>query len=262
MDAPAGPAAAPMAETAAVGDRADDAVAAADLAADGAVPAEEAARTPTAEGVAEAAGLASATAIPAGLALDAPTREPPADAAAADAALSPAPAESVAETGRPDDRVGDAAAATDVTAAAETAPASAAAVGVAETAAPAAPAAGEGAAAAADGVSGPTATPAATPGRRGRGRTPRAPAAGRAGGEARKPSALDAAARVLAEAGRALTCPEMIAAMAAQGYWASPAGQTPSATLYSALLREITTKGARARFRKAGRGQFALAAAV
>ena len=43
--------------------------------------------------------------------------------------------------------------------------------------------------------------------------------------------------------------------------WASPAGQTPSATLYSALLREITQKGAQARFRKAGRGQFALAAA-
>ena len=67
---------------------------------------------------------------------------------------------------------------------------------------------------------------------------------------------------MLAEAGRALTCPEMIAAMAAQGYWASPAGRTPSATLYSALLREITTKGPQSRFRKAGRGQFALAAAV
>jgi hypothetical protein len=66
---------------------------------------------------------------------------------------------------------------------------------------------------------------------------------------------------VLAEAGRPLTCPELIAAMAAQGYWASPAGRTPSATLYSALLREITTKGPRARFRKAGRGLFALAAA-
>ena len=67
---------------------------------------------------------------------------------------------------------------------------------------------------------------------------------------------------MLAEAGRALTCPEMIAAMAAGGYWSSPAGQTPAATLYSALLREITTKGPRSRFRKAGRGLFALAAAV
>ena len=76
---------------------------------------------------------------------------------------------------------------------------------------------------------GPTAKVAA-PGRRGRGRTPRAPAAGRLGGGARRPRALDAAARVLAEAGRALTCPEMIAAMAAQGYWASPAGLTPSAS--------------------------------
>jgi hypothetical protein len=63
---------------------------------------------------------------------------------------------------------------------------------------------------------------------------------------------------VLAEAGRAMACPELIAAMAEKGYWSSPAGRTPSATLYSALLREITTKGARSRFRKAGRGLFAL----
>jgi hypothetical protein len=59
-----------------------------------------------------------------------------------------------------------------------------------------------------------------------------------------------------------MTCPEMIAAMAAGRYWASPAGRTPAATLYSALLREITTKGPHARFRKAGRGLFALATAV
>ena len=130
-----------------------------------------------------------------------------------------------------------------------------------ETATLAAPAAGEGAATAPAAVRGRTAK-AAAPGRRGRGRTPRAPAAGNAAGAARRPSALDAAARVLAEAGRALTCPEMIAAMAAQGYWVSPGGLTPAATLYSALLREITSKGAQARFRKAGRGQFALAAAV
>jgi hypothetical protein len=61
----------------------------------------------------------------------------------------------------------------------------------------------------------------------------------------------------LAEAGRPLTCPEMIAAMAAKGYWNSPGGKTPAATLYSALLRELTTKGAGARFVKTARGKFA-----
>jgi hypothetical protein len=73
----------------------------------------------------------------------------------------------------------------------------------------------------------------------------------------KKLSALDAAARVLAEAGTPMTCPEMIDAMAAKGYWTSPAGKTPAATLYSALLRELTTKCAQARFVKTQRGKFA-----
>jgi hypothetical protein len=75
--------------------------------------------------------------------------------------------------------------------------------------------------------------------------------------KAKKLSALDAAARVLAEAGTALTCQEMIAAMAAKGYWTSPGGKTPAATLYSAILRELQTKGEKARFRKTERGKFA-----
>jgi hypothetical protein len=50
---------------------------------------------------------------------------------------------------------------------------------------------------------------------------------------------------------------EMIAAMTAKGYWTSPAGKTPAATLYAAILREITTKGADARFTKTDRGKFA-----
>jgi hypothetical protein len=73
-----------------------------------------------------------------------------------------------------------------------------------------------------------------------------------------KLSAIDAAAKVLAEADAPMTCGEMIAAMAAKGYWASPAGKTPSATLYSALLRECHTKGAESRFIKTGRGKFDL----
>ncbi len=75
---------------------------------------------------------------------------------------------------------------------------------------------------------------------------------------AKKPSALDAAALVLGETGQAMTCKEMIDAMAANGYWTSPGGRTPHATLYSGILKEINLKGADARFKKTGRGKFAL----
>ena len=76
------------------------------------------------------------------------------------------------------------------------------------------------------------------------------------GAGAPKLSALDAAAKVLGEAGQPLGCKEMIGAMAAKGYWSSPGGKTPEASLYSAILREITTKGDASRFRKAGPGKF------
>lgn len=72
-------------------------------------------------------------------------------------------------------------------------------------------------------------------------------------------SALDAAAQLLAASGRAMTTQEMVVEMAQQGLWESPAGKTPHATLYSAILREIGTKGAEARFRKADRGMFVAA---
>ncbi len=64
------------------------------------------------------------------------------------------------------------------------------------------------------------------------------------------------AARVPAEAGTPMNCQEMIAAMAAKGYWTSPGGKTPAATLYSAILRELKTKKSEARFRKTERGKF------
>jgi len=76
---------------------------------------------------------------------------------------------------------------------------------------------------------------------------------------AKKLSALAAAARVLSESGQALTCQELIAAMAAKGYWTSPAGKTPAATLYASLTREIQTKKEASRFQKTERGKFALA---
>ena len=72
-------------------------------------------------------------------------------------------------------------------------------------------------------------------------------------------SALDAAARVLSASSQAMTCPELIAAMAAQGYWTSPAGKTPQATLHAALTREIKLKKDQSRFRKTERGKFSLA---
>jgi hypothetical protein len=108
---------------------------------------------------------------------------------------------------------------------------------------------------------GGSATAEATSRPKGRGKTG-APKTGQVDAAAQpdKLSALDAAAKVLAEAGAALTCQEMIAAMAAGGYWASPGGKTPAATLYSAILRETQTKGARSRFTKAERGKFGLAA--
>ena len=71
-------------------------------------------------------------------------------------------------------------------------------------------------------------------------------------------SALDAAAKVLAEAKEPMSTRQMIEAMAAKGYWSSPNGQTPAATLYSAILRQINAKGTDARFKKVDRGQFSL----
>ena len=72
-------------------------------------------------------------------------------------------------------------------------------------------------------------------------------------------SALDAAAKVLGEAGEPLSTKQMIEAMEDKGYWKSPGGKTPWATLYSALSREISVKGDAARFRKTDRGKFTLA---
>jgi hypothetical protein len=75
----------------------------------------------------------------------------------------------------------------------------------------------------------------------------------------KKMSCLDAAAKLLTETGQPMTCQELIAAIAAKGYWTSPAGKTPQATLYAAIVREIRTKKEHARFRKTVPGRFALA---
>jgi hypothetical protein len=54
-----------------------------------------------------------------------------------------------------------------------------------------------------------------------------------------------------------MTCLELITAMATKGYWTSPAGKTPAATLYAAIMRELRTRKEQARFRKTGPGRFA-----
>ena len=54
-----------------------------------------------------------------------------------------------------------------------------------------------------------------------------------------------------------MTTKEMIEAMVSKGLWSSPNGQTPAATLYSAILREINTMGKESRFKKTDKGKFA-----
>jgi hypothetical protein len=72
-------------------------------------------------------------------------------------------------------------------------------------------------------------------------------------------SALDAAARVLAEAKAPLNCKQMMETMTAQGYWKpSQGGRTPANTLHAAIGSEIKKKGDASRFEKVGRGQFRL----
>ena len=76
----------------------------------------------------------------------------------------------------------------------------------------------------------------------------------------RKPSGLDAAAQVLAEAGEPMNTADMVARMLEKGLWKT-GGKTPAATIYAAIIREINVKGADARFRKTERGHFELTAA-
>ncbi len=76
----------------------------------------------------------------------------------------------------------------------------------------------------------------------------------------KRSSGLDAAATVLAEAGEPLNTAEMVKRMLEQGLW-STGGKTPAATIYAAIIREISVKGEQSRFRKTDRGHFELTAA-
>jgi len=69
-------------------------------------------------------------------------------------------------------------------------------------------------------------------------------------------SGLDAAHKVLVEEGKPMNAKDIANLALGRGYWATT-GATPHATLYAAMLREVQAKGAKARFVKADRGQFA-----
>jgi hypothetical protein len=74
----------------------------------------------------------------------------------------------------------------------------------------------------------------------------------------KKTSALDAAAKVLADAGEPLNAKQIVERVFAAGLWKSD-GKTPHATLYAAMLRECSAKGSESRFRKTERGHFTIA---
>lgn len=71
-------------------------------------------------------------------------------------------------------------------------------------------------------------------------------------------SGLDAAAKVLADAGEPLNCKTIVERAIEKGYWKT-GGKTPAATVYAAILREIQKKSGASRFAKADRGMFTLA---
>jgi hypothetical protein len=75
--------------------------------------------------------------------------------------------------------------------------------------------------------------------------------------KAKRMSGLDSAAKVLVESKDPLNAQDLVEKMASKGYWKSPGGKTPHATLHAALSREIKLKGKDSRFRKVERGMFA-----
>lgn len=68
-------------------------------------------------------------------------------------------------------------------------------------------------------------------------------------------SCVAAALKVLGESSEPMNAQELITAMETKGYWTSPGGKTPHATLYSAILRDLA-KGDDSKFVKTERGRF------
>lgn len=71
----------------------------------------------------------------------------------------------------------------------------------------------------------------------------------------KKISGLDAAHQILTDAGEPMRCGDMVEKMLADGLWKT-GGKTPAATIYAAIVREISTKGTASRFKKTDRGLF------
>ena len=95
--------------------------------------------------------------------------------------------------------------------------------------------------------------------------TPKPTRRGRTTGKTPKPvkavkpkrlSGLDAAAMVLAEAKAPMSVTEIFERIEAKGLWRTD-GKTPTATLYAAIIREISAKKSEARFKKTERDRFA-----
>jgi hypothetical protein len=105
-----------------------------------------------------------------------------------------------------------------------------------------------------DRLDGKPAEPATAKGGKGP-KTPKAPKPAKET-KPKRVSALDAAEQVVAGAKVPMRAKEMIAEMEAKGLWKSPGGKTPEATLYAAIIREIATKGDKARFKKHDKGVF------
>jgi hypothetical protein len=97
---------------------------------------------------------------------------------------------------------------------------------------------------------GPTAAKAAEAKPEAKAERTKAPKAKRGGQGAKRVGVLDAAVRVLQEAGKPMRCDEIVKAAIEKGYWKT-GGQTPHSTLYAAVIREVAAKGAKARFRRA-----------
>ena len=79
----------------------------------------------------------------------------------------------------------------------------------------------------------------------------------RRGNGAKRSSGLDAAAKVLAQAGEPMSCKAIVEKMLAEKLWQTK-GKTPASTIYAAIVREIAAKGDASRFKKTDRGKFVL----
>ena len=73
---------------------------------------------------------------------------------------------------------------------------------------------------------------------------------------AKKLSLINAALEVLKSDNAAMNTKQMVEAARVQGLWTPGTGKTPEQTLYSAIMREINTKGDASRFVKDARGHF------